>query len=96
MAIWPFPKKKKKKISVRHTCTSLKKEGKEAVHQAERKKNGESGDFSFFFHTKIVIHEDLTVQTQIRFRKHDLRSSIYVSTNWFEVFSLNSYFGDIG
>jgi hypothetical protein len=34
-----------------------------------------------------MIYEDPTVETQIRFQKRDLRSPIYVSIDWFKVFS---------
>jgi hypothetical protein len=42
-------------------------------------------DFSLVFHPKTVIYIDLTVQTQIRLLKRDLRSPINVSTDRFEV-----------
>jgi hypothetical protein len=34
-----------------------------------------------------MIYEDPIIQTQIRLWQYDLRSSIYISTDWFEVFS---------
>jgi hypothetical protein len=43
--------------------------------------------FLWVFDTKPVIHEDPTVQTQIRLRKRDPSSQVHVSTDWFEVFS---------
>jgi hypothetical protein len=47
--------------------------------------------FYGFFYTKLVIHEYPTVQTQIRLRKRrperDPSTRVYVSTDWFEVFS---------
>jgi len=42
-------------------------------HLTREKKKQEEDDFSVkIFHTKIMIYEDLTVQTQIRFQKRDL------------------------
>jgi hypothetical protein len=43
--------------------------------------------FLWVFYTKPVIHEDPTVQTQIRLPKRDPSTRVYVSTDWFEVFS---------
>jgi hypothetical protein len=62
-----------------------------------REKETRKEDFSLkIFHTKIMIYEDPTVETQIRFQKRDLRSPIYVSTDWFEVFSQTLGLGDFG
>jgi hypothetical protein len=43
--------------------------------------------FLWIFDTITLIHEDPTVQTQIRLRKCDPSTRVYVSTDWFEVFS---------
>jgi hypothetical protein len=52
----------------------------------KKRKRGESlSKIHLVFHRKAVICEDPTVQTQIQFRKRNLRSSIDVSIDYFEV-----------
>jgi hypothetical protein len=65
-AEWPFQSRGA------HLC-SLKKKKIGKGHLTREKKKQEEDDFSVkIFHTKIMIYEDLTVQTQIRFQKRDL------------------------
>jgi hypothetical protein len=59
-------KKIKDKVLGAHAPHLKKKRKRGSASGQEKEKWGE-WRFFIFFHTKIMIHEDLTVQTQIRF-----------------------------
>jgi phage protein D len=77
-AVRPHLKEKERNEGLCGSSFERRKKEKKGEKQRER---------DTVLHRKIMIYEDLTVQTQIRFPKRDLRTPIYVSTDWFEVFS---------
>jgi len=92
MAIRPFSKwpcghsakKKKQKCEVwgAHAPHLIKQRKEAVIGPWEKRKKKWKGEFSFkVFRTRTLIYEDLTVQSSIRFRKHDSCTRIYVFTD---------------